>query len=451
MNDLTDVVSSGAQINDILKYNGSTWTTATGIGTQNADNVKLGFGAASDLQIWHDGNQSYINESGTGSLFIDSSALFLQNAGQTKLQVTGSGINVTGVVTATSFVGDGSGLTNLPSGGGGGTPGGSDGQVQFNNQGEFAGDSNFYYDTSLDMLKAGQYVGIGMTVNTSYRLEVNGQARFWGDSVWLAGGSGSLVLSRGTAYSQIYTTGSARPLILQNPSGYNVGLGLTNPTSKLTVSGDVLVSGAVTATSFNGDGSGLTGVVGSGSGVVVQDDGSNVGTAGTINFGSNLSVSAISAGVVTVTASGGGGAAGVWTTTEAGIHTTKSVGIGTTNPITTLQVINQGFTGQISSSFTASAGGTQLFDTFSTDFVSAEYTLHILNGSNHQLQKMLIMHNAQSGVGSAFVSEYGIIYDPNRIADVTASVAAGVVQVNMVPLAGISGVTTYRFSRQTML
>ena len=68
------------------------------------------------------GIKSYINESGTGSLFIDSSALFLQNVGQTKLQVTGSGINVTGVVTATSFVGDGSGLTNLPSGGGGGTP-----------------------------------------------------------------------------------------------------------------------------------------------------------------------------------------------------------------------------------------------------------------------------------------------------------------------------------------
>tara|TARA_A100001201_G_scaffold143744_1_gene147155 strand:- start:4230 stop:7202 length:2973 start_codon:yes stop_codon:yes gene_type:complete len=452
LNDLTDVVSSGAQINDILKYNGSIWTTATGIGTQNADNIRLGFGAANDLQIWHDGNQSYINENGTGSLFIDSSALFLQNAGQTKLQVTGSGINVTGVVTATSFVGDGSGLTNLPSGGGGGgTPGGSDGQVQFNNQGEFAGDNNFYYDTSIDMLRAGQYVGIGMTVNTSYRLEVNGRARFWGSDVWLAGGSGSLVLDRGSAYANIYTTGTNRGLCLQAAGSDYVAIGGTNPTSMLTVEGDVLVSGALTATSFTGDGSGLTGVVGSGSGVIVQDDGSNVGTAGTINFGSNLSVSAISAGVVTVTASGGGGAAGVWTTTGVGIHTTKSVGIGTTNPITTLQVINQGFTGQISSSFTASAGGTQLFDTFSTDFVSAEYTLHILNGSNHQLQKMLIMHNAQSGVGSAFVSEYGIIYDPNRIADVTASVAAGVVQVNMVPLAGISGVTTYRFSRQTML
>ena len=73
MNDLTDVVSTDQ---DILKYNGSIWTTATGIGTQNADNIRLGFGAASDLQILHDGNQSYINESGTGSLFIDSSALF---------------------------------------------------------------------------------------------------------------------------------------------------------------------------------------------------------------------------------------------------------------------------------------------------------------------------------------------------------------------------------------
>ena len=35
---------------------------------------------------------------------------------------------------------------------------------------------------------------------------------------------------------------------------------------------------------IHGDGSGLTGVVGSGSGVIVQDDGSNVGTAGTINW-----------------------------------------------------------------------------------------------------------------------------------------------------------------------
>jgi len=64
----------------------------------------------------------------------------------------------------------------------------------------------------------------------------------------------------------------------------------------------ITVGGIVTATSFVGDGSGLSGVVGSGSGVIVKDDGALVGTAGTINFGSNLSVSAISNAAVTITA-----------------------------------------------------------------------------------------------------------------------------------------------------
>ena len=64
-------------------------------------------------------------------------------------------------------------------------------------------------------------------------------------------------------------------------------------------------SGGLTAGSFIGDGSGLTGITASGSGVIVRDDGSLVGTAGTIDFGTNVSVSPISAGVVTVTASAG--------------------------------------------------------------------------------------------------------------------------------------------------
>ncbi len=64
-------------------------------------------------------------------------------------------------------------------------------------------------------------------------------------------------------------------------------------------------AGVVTATSFIGDGSGLTGVTASGTGILVKNSGSTVGTAGTINFGDNLSVSALSAGAVTITASVG--------------------------------------------------------------------------------------------------------------------------------------------------
>ena len=74
----------------------------------------------------------------------------------------------------------------------------------------------------------------------------------------------------------------------------------------ITGTGNVNVTGIITATNFIGDGSGLTGVTASGSGIVVKDGGSVVGTAATIDFGSNLSVSAISSGIVTVTASGGG-------------------------------------------------------------------------------------------------------------------------------------------------
>ena len=119
-----------------------------------------------------------------------------------------------------------------------------------------------------------------------------------------------------------------------NSSG-NVGIKTTIVTEALTV------AGIVSATSFYGtlnaeqltgalpaiDGSALIGVVGSGSGVIVQDDGTPVGTAGTINFGSNLSIS-FASGIATVSGSGVATYAnisGIATyATTAGISTTSS-------------------------------------------------------------------------------------------------------------------------------
>ena len=84
--------------------------------------------------------------------------------------------------------------------------------------------------------------------------------------------------------------------------------------------GNVNMVGVVTATKFVGDGSLLTGVTASGTGVIIKHDGNTVGTAGTINFSTNLDVSAVSAGIVTITATGGGGGGSV-----SGINTISGV------------------------------------------------------------------------------------------------------------------------------
>ena len=100
-------------------------------------------------------------------------------------------------------------------------------------------------------------------------------------------------------------------------SADKIGIGKTNPDVALDVSGNVNVSGVLTATTFgninagiltatelSGDGSALTGVIGIGSGFVVQDSGSAVGTAATVNFADNLSVQ-FSTGIATVVGAAG--------------------------------------------------------------------------------------------------------------------------------------------------
>ena len=128
---------------------GSTTTTlnVTGIATVGAglslaDNVKAQFGTGGDLQIYHDGSHSYIRNEGTGNLYIDGDTddLVLQAGDDVRIQTqgnenaincigdgaveiyynnskkfetTGSGAIVTGIITATSFSGDGSGLSGV--------------------------------------------------------------------------------------------------------------------------------------------------------------------------------------------------------------------------------------------------------------------------------------------------------------------------------------------------
>ena len=103
---------------------------------------------------------------------------------------------------------------------------------------------------------------------------------------------GKVLAYNATTGKWIGTTGSAGTQTLNQTLGYG-------NTSNFGMS-----VGVVTASYFVGDGSGLTGIVATGSGVVVQDDGVNVGTAATLNFNNNISVS-LSGGIATINAVGG--------------------------------------------------------------------------------------------------------------------------------------------------
>ena len=96
-----------------------------------ATNAKASFGDA--MQIYHDGNNSLIQDSGAGHVQVRSGTFTIANSGITKTSAifnsgsgqqlnfnnnqkfitTNTGVVVSGICTATSFSGDGSNLTGL--------------------------------------------------------------------------------------------------------------------------------------------------------------------------------------------------------------------------------------------------------------------------------------------------------------------------------------------------
>ena len=222
------------------------------------------------------------------------------NLGSTKVGTNIQFIPSTGIVSATSFRGDGSLLTGISASGTGG---------------KFVSNA-----TGIHTLSS---VGIGTTtatgaVNTGNTSVLNVGVVTANNFYGTFRGDGTNIT--GIAVTNVQTGGGDIKLE-SNASG-------------------VSITGIATATSFVGDGSGLTGVVGSGSGIVVKDGGSALGTAGTINFADGLSVTAISGAAVTVSFTGD---VNHWAENTLGINTLGSVGIGTTT-ITSIQSIPDALT-----------------------------------------------------------------------------------------------------------
>jgi hypothetical protein len=139
--DVTNVTAAGAlmdsevtNLDQVKAFNSSDYVSVSGDSiTGNlsfGDNDKAIFGAGSDLQIYHDGSNSYIKDNGTGNLRINAGELtltnaadnqnrivttsdgtvYLYNGGSIKLATTSTGVDITGTLTSDGLTVDGSGV-----------------------------------------------------------------------------------------------------------------------------------------------------------------------------------------------------------------------------------------------------------------------------------------------------------------------------------------------------
>jgi hypothetical protein len=131
--------AAGLSVNSTALVTGVLTTTAATVhtgGITMPDNAKAIFGAGSDLQIYHDGSNSYITDTGTGNLIIGADDFRVTNPAITetmisadtdgvvklyhdnavKLATTATGIDVTGTVTADGLTTNTAGTSNFIAG-----------------------------------------------------------------------------------------------------------------------------------------------------------------------------------------------------------------------------------------------------------------------------------------------------------------------------------------------
>jgi len=444
---------------------------------------------------------AFIKANTTGLMATTGISTFTQIQVGSAVTANASGVNVTGVTTSGSFVagsnitaggaitgvgsitgatihGSGAALSNIVTSvtaGAGLTISGSTGTITISSA---SGGAQGYFQKNVTGINTTSNVGVGTTTSTS-ALTVTGDGKFTGivTATTFSGnvtgnltGTASTAGAATTAYSLIGTASTA--------TAAATAYGLTGAPD-ISVA-NVSASSTITAAKFIGDGAGLTGVTASGTGIIIKDAGSLVGTAGTIDFGNSLSVSAISGAAVTVTAStpnnltpatmvvsgvttasGGvvGNVTGNVSGTAGGLSGTPNLNVGV---LTATKLNTPDLNGEVLTvnsryavstgfgTFVASAGVAHTVNTYGTfggGYKTAEYTIHLEESTNSQVEKVLVMYNGTT----AFSNEYSVMYNGNLLVSIGATVSSGTIKLEVTPRAGISGLTTYRFTRETMV
>jgi len=305
--------------------------------TLHGDNVKAKFGTAPDLEIYHDGNHSYISEVGTGALKLKSDdfrvesasgtnlikgvgdVASLYNAGNQKLATTSTGVSVTGTLSTGKVLLNDNGNSTIAG-------------LQLGNQG--IGLSVPTTDT-LHLLTADQTrmtisssgnVGIGNS-SPQGRLHLNDS----GTAVPTSGYGTGLMVSRtdglmGTMFgflnspqsgylqSANFTNSGTLPFLI-NPRGGNVGIGTSSPATKVHLSNSGATDSYVRFDNSNAPNGWSMGAQGSTGRFQLTQNGVAdrvvVDTAGAVIVGKSTTdfattgINLIAAGEIDITASGG--------------------------------------------------------------------------------------------------------------------------------------------------
>ncbi len=281
---------AGSNTVGLYVYNGSSWVYSTNYNNVTApyslaqdlatnshdisfgDNAKANFGASDDLQIYHDGNNSYVTDTGTGGLYLrgsneialrsssneniflgltDGSAYVYHN-GIVKLQTTSTGIDVTGTVKAdTHFTSSDSNATLSTSGTGGTVrlrPNGissENGQVTVDSSGK-VGIGTTSPDEKLDVSRAdvgnlAKFQTVDGTNNPRLTLSTTAtgvKAR----SAFSTGIVGSFEIEAAGGSSYIALNPNSSEAMRVKANG-NVGIGTTSPSQTLDVAGNIQATG----------------------------------------------------------------------------------------------------------------------------------------------------------------------------------------------------------------
>jgi hypothetical protein len=440
---LTGTLATAAQPN-ITSLGTLTGLTTTG-DINFGDNDKAVFGAGSDLQIYHDGSNSYIEDAGTGSLIIEgtnlnlrandnsrylvgtdgsggSTALYHPDGDSIKLTTTSTGIDVTGTVVADGLTVDTSTLvvdaTNNRVGIGTTSP---DALL------EVAGTTN---DALFNLTGAGTNFelratsGNGATANSSvYRLALDYLNGTYTNSF--------IDFYRGSAGNNGYLAfGSSGAEAMRIDSSGNVGIGTSSPESTLEVKG-------ASATSNNGatvlvtDSASLAANIG-GTIALRGTDGTDERTYGLIKAGKLNSTSGAFDGYLSLQTRTNGQA----NTTEAiRIDSNQNVGIGTTSPAEQLHVYSTGHAKVEIEGGASEDASLMLTETGSTGFRfnydGGDNKLFIGSGTAGTFNTKLTIERDSGNVGIGTTSPASKLHVENGTLEVnTDSSAAAVVRIN---------------------